>query len=931
MEVPEPEVLDVAVRGWTTNPKRQKVVWPRNWTDPVGPSESVLVFDTETTVDHVQQLRFGGWHLYRSSRLVRSGVFYHPEGVTDDELGLLKQVAGNRGLEVHAIDEWIEEVFFTAAVDLSSTVVGHNLFFDLTRIAIGHDTTRSRDPRMRGGFSLKLSDDPTRPRVLVKKASTSATFIQFTVPDGRAPEQRAQEKGWDAPPFRGFFVDTSTLANALLGGKWSLKRLAETLNTEHRKTATDLAGPTTEETVDYCMNDVTVTWECFEKLKARYDSYQLDVPIHRIVSEASVGKAHLAQMRIKPWRQLQPDFPAWLIAILMETYYGGRTECHIRRVPTAGVYVDFLSEYPTVFCLQDLWRFQIAKRIEWEEIDPDEINDLLSWIEAEDLLDPELWRNLHCIVEVEPHGDLMISRTRFKPNSPIFNVGLAHRYGIEGWWTLADVIVAKLESPSNRPPRVVRAFRFTPGPIQHGMRPINIAGQAGYSIDPIAEDFIQRLIELRTHAKNRRSQTSGADAELWEAIQHGLKITANSDAYGIGIEINTTTHRKPQDRTLHYPDGTTVEITTKHTEQEGSWFNPLIATLTAAGGRLLLATLIRLVRDAGGDYVFCDTDSLFITGLEWHQVEDIVARYESLNPYDPKHVPGSILKIEDVNYDPHTGEPRTIYAYSIASKRYAIVIRKPDGSYRLARELNASRELVAKRSEHGLGHLQSPAPEWEDELWEWIINTDIGRPWPEPPWFDQPALGRTTINTPHDLQLLRELNKDKPYRAQIRPGGFLTLAHAHPIEGPGLLVAPYTPDPNEALQIDEWIHRGTGDAGLSIRTHHPEYAIEGSVTVLDYRHYAERYVSHREWKSTIVDPRQPGELGPRSVAVETVIRIGKEAGSIEPNQPQRNKDLAQRLTQGACDSCGTHLTGRQRRWCSDRCRKARSREDRVPR
>ncbi len=257
---------------------------------------------------------------------------------------------------------------------------------------------------MRGGFSLKLTDNPIRPRVLVKKVSGSATFIQFTVPDGRPPEQRAQEKGWDAPPFRGFFVDTASLAIALLAGRWSLKRLAETLNTEHRKTKTDLAGPVSEETVHYCLNDVTVTWECFEKLRTRYESYHLDVPLHRIVSEASVGKAHLAQMRIQPWRQLQSEFPDWLIAVLMEGYYGGRAECHIRRIPTSGVYVDFLSEYPTVYCLQDLWRFQIAQSIEWEETDPEEINELLAWVEAEDLLDPEIWRELHCMVEVEPTG-----------------------------------------------------------------------------------------------------------------------------------------------------------------------------------------------------------------------------------------------------------------------------------------------------------------------------------------------------------------------------------------------------------------------------------------------------------------------------------------------------------------------------------------------
>ena len=282
---------------------------------------------------------------------------------------------------------------------------------------------------------------------------------------------------------------------------------------------------------------------------------------------------------------------------------------------------------------------------------------------------------------------------------------------------------------------MARAIRFTPGLIQHGMRPINIAGQPDFRIDPYGEDFIQRLIELRAHAKTRRDQAKGGsfqEAELWDATQHGLKITANSDAYGIGIEINTTDHARPQQALLHNTDGTTTPITTKRTEKEGSWFDPLIATLTAAGGRLLLATLIRLVRNAGGAYVYCDTDSLFISGLTRKQVKELVKRYETLNPYDTLYVPGSILKIEGINYDPETGEQRTIYAYSIASKRYALATKESDGTYRLAKEADASGKQIAKRSEHGLGHLQSPAPGWEDELWEWIINTDIGNLWPEP-------------------------------------------------------------------------------------------------------------------------------------------------------------------------------------------------------
>lgn len=171
----EPERLEVAVRAWTTSPSdryRQSPYAP--WTDPVGPSEWVLVFDCETFTDQAQQLRFGCSRLYAGPVLHRAAVFYDPGSVTDEELDVLKQTAADNGWEITEVSQWIEEVFFAAAVDLSATVVGHNLFFDMTRIAIGHDTTRSRDPRMRGGFSLKLTDDPTRPRVLVKKVSSSA-------------------------------------------------------------------------------------------------------------------------------------------------------------------------------------------------------------------------------------------------------------------------------------------------------------------------------------------------------------------------------------------------------------------------------------------------------------------------------------------------------------------------------------------------------------------------------------------------------------------------------------------------------------------------------------------------------------------------------------------------------------------------------------
>lgn len=741
-----------------------------------------------------------------------------------------------------------------------------------------------------------------RPRIAVKTIDSKRHLIGFRSPKEiddvhllADPTPGEEDEPARLSMHRGSFLDLRTLAFVLTDESYTLRCAGEEFGVETLKRDVEEHGVITEEYIDYNRDDVKSTGQLFAKLMDEYRLHDLDLPAAQAFSPASLGKAYLRKMGIRPILARQADFDRDVLGYAMGAYYGGRAECRIRRTEVPVVYCDFLSMYPTVNSLMGLWDLLTAETIEVKDA-TGEIQAFLDDVTFEECFNPTMWRQLPALVEIQPDGDMLPVRADYAETGKGWQIGLnplrsdrplwytlpdlvvskiltgrtptiiralklvpsdrrvaglrpvklrgatdvdprrqdlfrtvieerkalpddepdskrldkalkvlanATSYGIfaeivrrelggdEGWWSLADVIAAKLEAEDGQPPTVTRAIRFTPGPVQNGMRPIDIAGQSEFRIDPYRDDFIQRLIELRSHAKTRRDQAeSPEEAELWDAIQHGLKITANSDAYGIGIEINTTTHRKPQNATLHYPDGTATDFTTKQTEHEGPWFNPLIATLTAAGGRLLLATLIRLVHDAGRDDVFCDTDSLFISGLDWQQIQGIVDIFELVNPYDPHLVPGSILKIENINYDPLSGEPRSIYCYSVASKRYAIVIRLPDGTYRAATERDASGNLKTKLSEHGLGHLQAPSDDFEAELWEWIINTDSGHEWPDPEWFDQPALGRTTINTPHDLQLLRRINHDKPYREQIRPGNFLTLAHAHPIEQRGLLVAP---------------------------------------------------------------------------------------------------------------------------------------------
>src|SRR5262249_21286795 len=89
-------------------------------------------------------------------------------------------------------------------------------------------------------------------------------------------------------------------------------------------------------------------------------------------------------------------------------------------------------------------------------------------------------------------------------------------------------------------------------------------------------------------------------------------------------------------------------------------------TLITSAGRLLLAMLEAEVTRAHGVYLYCDTDSLAIVAaqigetlripgadnkriLAWDEVDQITAKFRTLNPYDPDAV-HDLLNLTDDNY-----------------------------------------------------------------------------------------------------------------------------------------------------------------------------------------------------------------------------------------------------------------------------------------
>ncbi|MGC1976227.1 MAG: hypothetical protein WA671_05890, partial [Candidatus Sulfotelmatobacter sp.] len=142
-------------------------------------------------------------------------------------------------------------------------------------------------------------------------------------------------------------------------------------------------------------------------------------------------------------------------------------------------------------------------------------------------------------------------------------------------------------------------------------------------------------------------------------------------------------------------------------------------------------------------------DQQAIKALSWKGVRVIADKFTALNPYDPKAIPGSILKIEDVNFD-SSGKQRQLYGYAISAKRYALYQRTRN---------NLS---IVDPKAHGLGYLFPPknfgdeGPDWTFEAWDWLLRETLGLPRNEPSWFDLPAMMRIVLSTPH---VLRRLNR----------------------------------------------------------------------------------------------------------------------------------------------------------------------------
>jgi hypothetical protein len=876
---------------------------PHTSKDPWGQSlaakwpNSVLIFDTETEIDPAQKLTFGCFRRYEYKRnkysCVEEGLFFA------DKLGrrdrrVLQRYADNplNAPETETFPPQVKlklmsrEVFlrqyFWGAVRRGDLIVGLNLPFDLSRLAVKFTTAK------KSGWSLILSNrtsrktgeteiDIERPRIVITSINSKMAFFRLS--------SKWRPKEWRNEPR---FLDLRTLTFALRNVAYSLSTACKAFGVPGKLSHTP-TGEVTAKEIKYCREDVAATGRLLNAAKGEFNCHPFDLWPDKAYSLASIAKAYLDDMNIgHPKKHF--TVANKIHGIAMQAYYGGRAECRIRKTPVPVILTDFTSQYPTVNALLGNWNVLKASTVKFKAC-AGEVRTLLSGVELEDTFDPAFWKELSFFALVKPDNDILPVRTVY--NGRTKNIGLNYLSSKEPiWYAGPDLVASKLLS--GKTPRVIKAIRMLASGEQKHLHSTDLAGTV--RIDPRKDDFFVRVVEERNRLKHSNRPVSDF-----------MKVVGNSGSYGLFVQVDPDTLQKSK-KVRVYAGERTLSQPSRYVEKPGPWYFPPIASLITSGGRLLLAMLERSVRDAGGGYLFCDTDSMCIVGsengelvpcvggtkrrdgtqtiraLSYQVIKNIASKFNRLNPYGREAVQ-DLLKIEDVNFIDFESRKhlRPLFGYAIAAKRYALYTKSKNNIG------------VVKASGHGLGYLFAPkknkrneksydeteaedeVPVWVVEAWEWLIRRELGLKGKGPTWLGLPAMMRMTMTSPN---VMRHNRPD-----WLAPFNFFLFPLISDLGGypPGLdrttfnFIVPFESDRRkwktlEGINLwDEQIYRiAMGPDGR-----------RNTVVPESLRIILSQYLRHPEAKSLAPDGNAcvgstHGLLGRTSIIAGEIVPVGKE-------------------------------------------------------
>lgn len=804
-------------------------------------SDFVFVFDCETTADVKNELRFGfasvfgieksvQVNLWESGQLTREMLdkphrhycFYNPNQLKPEELELLtswvvryncEKSEDQPKIKLLPVLKFIKYEFYHWVHTRSALCVGHNLPFDLSRLAAywgpsGKDYTN--------GFRLVLCDCieywtvnhlniqadweskncKYHPYIRVRKLGSKKAKFAF-----RIVRQNVENA---AKPYEGEFLDTATLGRALLGpGDLSLKGLchrAGVPESECKFDAENLHGKQlSDKYIDYAFQDVRATFALYKRLRDLYRQHDLKTSMSHIYSEASLGKAYFKAMGVPHFQKQHPNTDSRFYGIASQAYYGGRSEVMMRLHSKECMMVDFTSQYPSVNALMDNQSLLLAERIERRD-NTEWVRTFLKDLAPETLLDKKIWPKLRSMVKLTPQCDILPVRARLAAPADPPNIAVTPVFAAQAiWYTLADVCAAVIMNP-NKIPIVEQAYELIP----HGMvqtQPKCIFGVERYLIDLKKDDLFKTVIEMRQEIKASIKTLKKQVAELncnkqeierLESMEQGLKFLANSTSYGVLAEfIEEDPFEVPRGIQLHIGQGLPRPCKTTRFETPGKYYSGEIASFITGGGRLLFAMIERLGKDRGISHALGDTDSMvFIRpdGMEreafLQHISEMIETVNCLSPYKPG-IP--LLKSEDVNVVDDIPEP--LYVLAISSKRYALYNKR----WKDDQEQWHDGIRLRKCTNHGLGsyinppNYQSKIPvpfakddepictaRWIDDLWTVAIRKAESKPIIDDTEMileediygllgDVPAISKETVSTWEVFKQIEDIPHIRPF------------------------------------------------------------------------------------------------------------------------------------------------------------------------
>jgi hypothetical protein len=859
----------------------------------------ILVLDTESRITVDQSLTFGVWRRCKLTGekydVIEEGMFY-ADDLPARELKVLKTYMETAVSDVRSFPprfplysrtQFMKKVFWPALKKNAAMVVGLNLGYDLTRLAL--DWKQGN----KGEWSLIMkkyadgNENVNYPRVLITPIDSKKAIIKLVRPCKRKLKGIVPAREWKGAGEKIHFLDLRTSLWSLFNKSHSLRSACDnqsgpfkSLNLpqkdDHQPT-----GEVTPDEIEHCRQDVRCTVALLNACKQEFDKHpDLDLKPWNAYSPASFGKATLKAMGI-----IRPEIKFELsnekLGPWIQGYYGGRSECRIRHEVVPVVPVDFTSEYPS--CCANLGLFSIltAERLDFVD-DTETIQQFLANITLEKCFKRNTWRNLNFVARVIPDGDVLPIRTVYGGISQNIGNNYLHpnpTHPEAVYMAGPDLVAAVLQQP-DRIPKIEQAFRVVPAGVQAGMRPIRLRGKVLIDPNDVSVDLFTKIIEERKRNKH--------DPDLY----YWLKILANS-IYGFFVELIPERFQTLKSVNV-FSGNESFSDFSRVIETRGKWFAPYLATLITSAGRLLLAMLEVEVSRAGGTYLYCDTDSLAIVAtknggpltirgaggkraLDFDEVDRITAKFQEINPYDKNEVK-DLLNITDDNYGCGCSHEiksehneagacevqgckcgavkkvrRQLWGVAIAAKRYAVFEKVQD-------QLGNITDIkIVNPKAHGIGFLYPPkdnpenwkkdAPLWIYEMWDYIVRGFLGLERKLPSWTSLPQMMRFSVSTWNVYKMLGMWDGVRPqnfmFMVMTSPNFSFDVDFENKPENKPMVIVPHSSKQQEWKNLE-----GIDIRNKDRRGRYRRYKLDDpDFHPFTYAHMIQDYVRHPEAKS----------------------------------------------------------------------------------